>query len=59
MIAAGASRLACEAEIVLSSPRERIAPSTSETPIGSLPDEHIAFVMPSRFCLADELGHEA
>lgn len=25
----------------------------------TLPDEHIAFVMPSRFCLPDELGHEA
>ena len=24
-----------------------------------LPDEQIAFVMPSRFCLPDELGHEA
>ena len=59
MIAAGASRLAYEAEVVLSSPRDRIAPGTSETPIGSLPDEHIAFVMPSRFCLPDELGHEA
>jgi transglutaminase-like putative cysteine protease len=55
----GASRLAYEAEVVLSSPRDRIAPGTSETPIGSLPDEHLAFVMPSRFCLPDELGHEA
>jgi len=40
MIAAGASRLAYEAEVVLSSPRDRIAPGTSETPIGSLPVEH-------------------
>jgi transglutaminase-like putative cysteine protease len=58
-IAAGASRIAYEAEVVLASPSDRIAPGTPETPITALPDEHIAFVMPSRFCLPDELGHEA
>ena len=58
-IAAGESRIVYEAEVVLSSPSDRIAPGTSETPIMALPDEHIAFVMPSRFCLPDELGHEA
>ena len=58
-IAAGASRIAYEAEVVLSSPGDRVAPGTAETPIMALPDEHIAFVMPSRFCLPDELGHEA
>ena len=25
----------------------------------ALPDEYIAFIMPSRFCLPDELGHDA
>ena len=44
---------------MLSAPRDRIAPGTPETPIMALPDEQIAFVMPSRFCLPDELGHEA
>jgi transglutaminase-like putative cysteine protease len=58
-IAAGASRLAYKAEVVLSSPSDRIAPGTPETPIMALPDKHITFVMPSRFCLPDELGHEA
>ena len=28
-------------------------------PVESLPDEVMGFVMPSRFCLPDELGHEA
>lgn len=37
----GRARLACEAEVVLPSPRDPIARGTSETPIGSLPDEHI------------------
>jgi NAD(P)-dependent dehydrogenase (short-subunit alcohol dehydrogenase family) len=27
-------------------------------PVASLPDEVLSFVMPSRFCLPDELGHE-
>jgi transglutaminase-like putative cysteine protease len=58
-IPAGASRIVYEADVVLSSPADRIAPATPETPIMALPDEHIAFLMPSRFCLPDELGHEA
>jgi transglutaminase-like putative cysteine protease len=58
-IVAGASRLVYEAEVLLSAPGDRIAPGTPETPIMALPDEHIAFVMPSRFCLPDELGRDA
>ncbi len=58
-VAAGASRIVYEAEVVLSSPGDRIAAGTPETPIMALPDEHLGYVMPSRFCLPDELGHEA
>jgi transglutaminase-like putative cysteine protease len=58
-IAAGATRIVYEADVLLSSPSDRIAPGTPETPVMELPDEQIAFVMPSRFCLPDELGHEA
>jgi transglutaminase-like putative cysteine protease len=58
-IAAGASRIVYEAEVELTSPGDRIAPETPETPITVMPDEHIAYVMPSRFCLPDELGHDA
>jgi transglutaminase-like putative cysteine protease len=58
-IPAGASQIVYETEVVLSSPRDPISPGTPETPIMALPDEHITFVMPSRFCLPDELGHEA
>jgi transglutaminase-like putative cysteine protease len=59
VIPAGASRIVYEAQVELDAPHDRIAPGTPETPIMELPDEHIAFVMPSRFCLPDELGHEA
>ena len=58
-IPAGSSRIAYEADVELDSPSDRFAPGTPETPITALPDEHIGFLMPSRFCLPDELGHEA
>ncbi len=45
--------------LTLASPADRIEPDTGETPVGSLPDEVLSFVMPSRFCLPDGLGHEA
>jgi transglutaminase-like putative cysteine protease len=58
-IPAGASRVVYEADVVLGAPGDRIAPGTPETPIMALLDEHLHYVMPSRFCLPDELGHEA
>ena len=58
-IAAGTSRIAYEAQLVLSQPADVIDQAAAETPVGQLPDETIAFTMPSRFCLPDELGHEA
>jgi transglutaminase-like putative cysteine protease len=36
-----------------------IEPGAAEVPVASLPDDVLSFVMPSRFCLPDELGHEA
>jgi transglutaminase-like putative cysteine protease len=59
MIDSGSSRLAYEAELLLSDPADLIAPDAAETPIALLPDEVLSFVMPSRFCLPDELGSEA
>jgi transglutaminase-like putative cysteine protease len=58
-IPAGSSRVAYAAELTLTDPGDVIAPSLAETPVGLLPDEQLGFVMPSRFCLPDELGHEA
>jgi len=58
-LATGASSITYEARVVLAHPDDRIEPSTPETPVGALPDEVLGFVMPSRFCLPDELGHEA
>jgi transglutaminase-like putative cysteine protease len=59
MIEQGQSRIVYEAEVSLPSPADEISPGIPETPILSLPDEHLVFLMPSRFCLPDELGHEA
>jgi transglutaminase-like putative cysteine protease len=58
-LAAGASRIAYGAELLLASAADLIEPDTPETPVTSLPDEVMNFVMPSRFCLPDELGHDA
>jgi transglutaminase-like putative cysteine protease len=59
MIEAGSTRIAYEAELVLTDPADVIVPDAPETPVASLPDETLNFVMPSRFCLPDELGQEA
>jgi transglutaminase-like putative cysteine protease len=56
---AGPSDITYEAQVVLAQPADVIEPETPETPVASLPDEVMSFVMPSRFCLPDELGHEA
>jgi len=58
-IPAGSSRVAYEARLLVSSPVDVVEPGARETPVEQLPDETISFVMPSRFCLPDELGHEA
>jgi transglutaminase-like putative cysteine protease len=58
-IASGRSRIAYAAELLLTAPADVIEPDAPETPVASLPDEALSFVMPSRFCLPDELGHEA
>jgi transglutaminase-like putative cysteine protease len=58
-LAAGDSGITYEAQVVLSNPADLIEPDTPEIPVESLPDEVLSFVMPSRFCLPDELGHEA
>jgi transglutaminase-like putative cysteine protease len=59
IIPAGDSRVVYEADVVLPVPRDPHVPHTPETPIMDVPDELLGYVMPSRFCLPDELGHEA
>ncbi len=58
-LARGSSRIAYEAQVALRNPADLIEPDVPETPVTSLPDDVLWFVMPSRFCLPDELGHEA
>jgi transglutaminase-like putative cysteine protease len=58
-LASGSSRVTYEAQVVLARPADLIEPDVPETPVAALPDEVLSFVMPSRFCLPDELGHEA
>jgi transglutaminase-like putative cysteine protease len=58
-LASGSSQITYEAEVHLSSPADLIEPWLAETPVAELPDGVLSYVMPSRFCLPDELGHEA
>jgi deazaflavin-dependent oxidoreductase (nitroreductase family) len=55
----GRTRIAYEASVLLPSPADLIKPAAPETPVALLPDEVLSFIMPSRFCLPDELGNEA
>ncbi len=55
----GESHLTYEAEVLIADPADLIDRSAVETPVAALPDGVLSFVMPSRFCLPDELGHEA
>jgi transglutaminase-like putative cysteine protease len=55
----GRSQVAYEAQLVLAHPADLVAPDALELAVASLPHEVLSFVMPSRFCLPDELGHEA
>ena len=55
----GRSRVVYEAEVTLTDPADAIDTHAPETPVTDLPDEVLAYVLPSRFCLPDELGSEA
>ena len=59
VLPSGAGPVAYQAEVVLSDPADLIDLSATETPVESLPDEVFSFVLPSRFCLPDEMGHQA
>jgi transglutaminase-like putative cysteine protease len=58
-IPAGRLRVSYTAELVLTRPADVIEPGLGATPAASLPDEVLRYVMPSRFCLPDELGQDA
>jgi transglutaminase-like putative cysteine protease len=58
-LTAGDSQIAFEAQVTIAQPHDVIEPATPETPVADLPDEVLTFIMPSRFCLPDELGHDA
>jgi transglutaminase-like putative cysteine protease len=55
----GSSSVTYEAELVLAHPADELEADAAETAVAELPDEVLAYVLPSRFCLPDELGGEA
>jgi transglutaminase-like putative cysteine protease len=58
-IEAGETELAYDALVACSPDPDAIATDAVEVPAIELPDDLLHFVMPSRFCLPDELGHDA
>jgi transglutaminase-like putative cysteine protease len=58
-IDAGKTVLLYRAVVECSRDPDPIAMDAVEVPAIELPDDLLHFVMPSRFCLPDELGHEA
>jgi transglutaminase-like putative cysteine protease len=58
-LGSGLSEISYEAKLLLTDPADLILPDAQETPVDLLPDELLTFVMPSRFCLPDQLGSEA
>jgi len=59
VLAPGDSRISYEAKLVVAEPADQIRRQADEVPVAELPHEALNFIMPSRFCLPDELGHEA
>jgi transglutaminase-like putative cysteine protease len=55
----GPTTIIYEAHVVIPHPADVILPRAFETPVAQLPDEVLNYVMPSRFCLPDELGNDA
>jgi transglutaminase-like putative cysteine protease len=58
-LSAGGSQIAYQAQLALVNAADVIEHDARETAVAALPAEVLSFVMPSRFCLPDELGHEA
>jgi transglutaminase-like putative cysteine protease len=58
-IDAGSCEILYEAELLVTDPADAIVPDAAETPVSELPDDTLSFIMPSRFCLPDELGQDA
>jgi transglutaminase-like putative cysteine protease len=56
---AGATMIDYRATVSVAGSADVIDLDAQETPVSALPDDIFSFIMPSRFCLPDELGHEA
>ncbi len=59
LIPAGDSTISYRAHLIHSEPHDPPLPDAGETTPAELPDETLPYLMPSRFCLPDELGSEA
>jgi transglutaminase-like putative cysteine protease len=58
-LGAGPTQVDYRATVSVRDSADVIDPDAQEIPVSQLPDDIFSFIMPSRFCLPDELGHEA
>jgi transglutaminase-like putative cysteine protease len=58
-LSCGQTRIDYRATVTVRESADVIDLDAQETPVAVLPDDTFSFIMPSRFCLPDELGHEA
>jgi transglutaminase-like putative cysteine protease len=56
---AGQTRIVYGAEVLIAQPVDLADYSLPETSVAALPDDVLSYMLPSRFCLPDELGTEA
>jgi transglutaminase-like putative cysteine protease len=59
VVPAGTTTIRYAAEVQVSPGHDEARPEAREIPPAELPDEVLAYVLPSRYCLPDELGDEA
>jgi transglutaminase-like putative cysteine protease len=56
---AGSTTLRYRATVLVPDEHDPVAPGANEAPVASLPDDVLVYLLPSRYCLPDELGAEA
>ena len=59
VVPAGSTTVGYAAQMVVPSGHDLYAPTAREVPPAELPDDALGYVLPSRYCLPDELGDEA
>jgi len=55
----GETTLRYQAKVLVPGVPDAVAPGAPEVPVAALPDDALVYLLPSRYCLPDELGADA